>query len=177
MIARLVTQPPSDAASAHACSHRDAQARAHAEAGTTGAHDLADRMGIGVSLTCAVHCAAAGALSVAPSFVGLGAHGGGLGGVLEMMVALLLACALVIGLYSLVPSYRNEHRNAQPIALFLFGLGQLVLSRFVEGPLEIGLTVVGVAFIASAHLVNLRACARAHRASREAGVAACAACG
>jgi hypothetical protein len=177
MIGRLVTQPPSDALSAHACSHRDAHARAHGE-GTAGAHDLADRMGIGVSLTCAVHCAAAGALSVAPSFVGLGAHGGeGLGGVLELMEAPLLAFALVIGLYSLVPSYRNEHRNAQPIALFLLGLAQLVLSRFVEGPLEIGLTVVGVAFVASAHLVNLRACARAHRASRESGVAACAACG
>lgn len=135
-------------------------------------------MGIGVSLTCAVHCAAAGALSVAPSFVGFSAHGGGdLGGLLELMEAPLLAFALVIGLYSLVPSYRNEHRNAQPLVLFLVGLAQLVASRFVEGPLEIGLTVLGVVLVASAHLVNLRACARAHRVSREAGLAACAACG
>jgi hypothetical protein len=171
MVGALVTRPSTDDSSALRCTHRDAHV--HGEAG---AHDLADRMGIGVSLTCAVHCAAAGALSVVPSFVGLGAHGGGegLGGLLDVMEAPLLALALVIGLYSLVPSYRNEHGNAQPLALFLLGLGQLVTSRFVEGPLEVVLTVVGVALVASAHLVNLRACARAHRAS---GVAACAACG
>lgn len=135
-------------------------------------------MGIGVSLTCAVHCAAAGALSVAPSFVGLGTHGaGGLGGLLELLEGPLLVFALVIGLYSLVPSYRNEHRNPQPLALFLLGLAQLAASRFVEGPFEIALTVLGVALVAGAHLVNLRACARAHRASREAGLATCAACG
>ncbi len=142
-------------------------------------HDLTDRMGIGVSLTCAVHCAAAGALSVAPSFLGLGAHagGGGLSSLLESLEVPLLALAFLLGLYSLVPSYRSEHRNPQPLVLFLLGLSQLAASRFLEGSLEVTLTVLGVALVASAHLVNLRSCARAHRASRGEGVAVCAACG
>ncbi|MBX7195855.1 MAG: MerC domain-containing protein [Sandaracinaceae bacterium] len=129
-----------------------------------GAPELADRMGIGVSLTCAVHCAATGALSLAPSLVSVG-HGEGssLGTALELMETPLLALALLIGLYSLVPAYRHEHRNPQPLALFLLGLGQLVASRFVEGPLEIAVTVVGVGFVAVSHLLNLRACTRAHR--------------
>ncbi len=149
----------------------DASGHDHA----SGAQSLADRMGIGVSLGCAVHCAATGALSIAPSFSsffggqGAGVHASGEGSsitdVLEWMETPFLAFALLVGLYALVPAYRNEHGNPQPLGLFLFGVAQLVLSRFLEGPTEIAVTVLGVAFIASAHLVNLRACARLHRES------------
>lgn len=161
MIARLratVTQPPQESPISAA------RADGHVQGGH-GAHELADRMGIGVSLTCAVHCVAAGALSVVPSFASFGRIGEGhLGDLLEWMETPLLAVALLVGLYSLVPAYRNEHKNPQPLGLFLLGVAQLVASRLVEGPLEIGLTVVGVTFVAAAHLVNLRACARAHAA-------------
>lgn len=132
----------------------------------SGVHSLADRMGIGVSVGCAVHCAATGALSIAPSFASFGgAEGSSLAEVLEWLETPFLAFALLVGLYALVPAYRNEHGNPQPLALFFVGLAQLAASRFVEGPMEIAITVLGVAFVASAHFVNLRACARLHRAS------------
>ncbi len=121
-----------------------------------GSHDLADRLGIGVSLTCAVHCAAMGALSLAPSLVGA------TGEALESIEVPLLAGALVIGLYSLVPAYRSEHGRPQPLGLFLAGLGLLCVSRLVEGPAEIGTTVLGVGLVAAAHVLNLRFCARSH---------------
>jgi len=119
-------------------------------------HDLADRLGIGVSLTCAVHCAATGALSLAPSLVGP------TGEALEATERPRLAGALVIGLYSLVPGYRSEHGRPQPLGLFLAGLGLLFVSRIVEGNAEIATTVLGVGLVAVAHFLNLRFCARAH---------------
>ena len=174
-----MTQPPTEPQpTPHVCARDAARAAG-------GAHDLADRMGIGVSLTCAVHCAATGALSLAPSLVSASVHGGtergpgaSLASLLESIETPMLALALLVGLYSLVPAYRHEHRNAQPLALFLLGLAQLVASRFVEGPLEIAVTVLGVGFVAGAHLLNLRACARVHRAElgHAPGHAAVAAC-
>lgn len=137
----------------------------------SGVQSLADRLGIGVSLGCAVHCAATGALSIAPSFSSFfgggrdGGEGSSIADALEWMETPFLAVALLVGLYALVPAYRHEHGNPQPLALFLTGAAQLVLSRFVEGPTEIAVTVLGVAFIATAHVVNLRACARLHRES------------
>lgn len=123
-------------------------------------HEVADRLGIGVSLTCAVHCAATGALSLAPSLMGAASHGE----TLELVELPLLLMALVVGLYSLVPAYRTEHGRPQPLALFLAGLGLLFVSRLVEGPAELVSTVTGVGLVACAHLVNLRLCARAHAA-------------
>jgi len=122
----------------------------------SGPHDLADRLGIGVSLTCAVHCAATGALSLAPSLVGTS------GEALEAIEMPLLALALVIGLYSLVPAYRSEHGRPQPLGLFLGGLGVLFVSRLVDGNAEIATTVLGVGLVAVAHFLNLRFCARSH---------------
>lgn len=125
-----------------------------------GTHEVADRLGIGVSLTCAVHCAATGALSLVPSLAStsLGASSAAL----EWMEAPLLVGALFVGLWSLVPSYRTEHGRPLPLALFLVGLVHLVLSRLVEGNLEVALTVAGVAFVAAAHVLNLRYCGLAH---------------
>ena len=111
---------------------------------------LSDRLGVGVSATCAVHCAAMGSLSLAPS----------LSSSLEFLETIewpLMLMALVLGLWSLVPSYRKHHRW-QPLALFGVGLVHLFVSRLVEGSAEVFVTVIGVAFIATAHAINLRFC-------------------
>ena len=73
----------------------------------------------------------------------------------------LLVMALVLGLWSLVPSYRKHHRW-QPLALFSVGLAHLFVSRLVEGNAEVFVTVVGVSFIATAHAFNLRFSAGFH---------------
>ena len=112
--------------------------------------NVSDRLGVGVSATCAVHCAAMGSLSLAPSFSSS----------LEFLETIewpLMVMALVLGLWSLVPSYRKHHRW-QPLALFGVGLVHLVVSRLVHGYAEIAVTVLGVSLIASAHAFNLRFC-------------------
>lgn len=129
-------------------------------------HGVADHLGIGVSLTCAVHCAATGALSVVPSLFSFGRVGSSeLTEVLEQIELPMLVLALLFGLYSLVPSYRNEHQNPLPLGVFLGGLALLFVSRMVEGPAEIAVTVSGVFLIATGHLLNIRAHSRVHRAS------------
>lgn len=132
--------------------------------GDEGAHDVADRLGIGVSLTCAVHCAATGALSLVPSLASstLGASSEAL----EWVEAPLLVGALFVGLWSLVPSFRNEHGKPWPLALFVAGLAHLFASRVVEGSAEIGLTVLGVGLVALAHGLNLRYCGLSHARPR-----------
>ena len=112
---------------------------------------LSDRLGVGVSAPCAVHCAAMGSLSLAPSLSSSLSF-------LESIEWPLMVMALVIGLWSLVPAYRKHHRW-QPLGLFLVGLAHLFVSRVVEGNAEIIITVLGVACIASAHAINLRFCA------------------
>ena len=120
-----------------------------------------DRLGVGVSLTCAVHCVFAGLLAAAPAFAASTAPALGEG--LEWLEGALLWFALGIGSFALVPSYLREHRRALPLALFALGLGVIAISRWLEGDaLEIGGTVTGVALVASAHVANLRSRSRFH---------------
>lgn len=127
------------------------------------ARGFADRLGIGVSLTCAVHCAAVGALSLVPSLLG------GASEALEAFEMPLLLAALAIGLLALVPAYRREHHRPQPLALFGLGAASLLGSRFVAETVELGATVTGIACVAGAHLWNLHACGRCHATECEDG--------
>ena len=135
---------------------------------------LFDRLGIGVSMTCAIHCVLSSLVALAPT-LGLGGLGiarpgaFGIGTAMEWMELPLLLGALGIGLAALVPGYLRDHKKPLAVRLFLVGIGLVFLSRLVVSPmttsaLETGLTVVGVIFIASAHVVNLRAHAAHHRA-------------
>jgi hypothetical protein len=132
---------------------------------------LFDRLGIGVSMTCAVHCVLSSLVALAPA-VGLGGAEGsgllGLGNAMEWLELPLLVGALGIGLWALVPGYLRDHRKPLAIRLFLVGIGLIFLSRIVvspfeTSPIETGLTVLGVIFVASAHIANLRAHAELHR--------------
>ncbi len=131
---------------------------------------LFDRLGIGVSMTCAVHCVVSSAVALAPA-LGIGGMGSGALGVgtaMEWMELPLLLGALCIGLWALVPGYLRDHKKPLPLGLFLAGIGLILLSRLVVGaletsPAETGLTVLGVIFVASAHIANLRAHTAQHR--------------
>lgn len=114
-----------------------------------------DRLGVGISLSCAVHCIATGLISLAPAAFGF--DGEGELAWLELLEWPFLVGAAVVGVGSLLPSFRHHHER-RPLALFGLGMVLLAASRFAEGPLEIGLTTLGVATVASAHLFNLRAC-------------------
>ena len=137
---------------------------------------LFDRLGIGVSVTCAVHCVLSALVALAPtlgiSSLGISGPGAfGVGTAMEWLEVPFLLAALGIGLWALLPAYRREHGKPLAIRLFLVGISLIIASRLVVSPLETstmetGLTVVGVFFVASAHVANLRAHAAHHRASQ-----------
>lgn len=110
-----------------------------------------DRLGIGVSLTCAVHCVASAILGVVPTLAGRIE-------LLQWMELPMLLIALVVGTTSLVPASR-AHGHRGPLGLFAAGMVVLLLSRLVpEGGAELALTVSGFTPVALAHVWNLRLC-------------------
>jgi hypothetical protein len=117
-----------------------------------------DKLGIGVSLTCAIHCVITALISLVPTF---GAST--LGPTMEWLELPLLFGAFVMGLFAFLPTYLREHRKPLPLGLFSIGISFIAASRFVPSGLpETGLTVVGITFVASAHVVNLRLHAAHH---------------
>jgi hypothetical protein len=111
-----------------------------------------DRLGVGISLGCAVHCLAVGMLSVVPSLLPIAE----LAPWLERLEWPFLVSAAVVGTTSLFPSYRR-HGEVRPLALFGAGMALLSASRVASGSAELALTVTGVLTIAAAHVLNLRA--------------------
>ncbi|MDQ3035972.1 MAG: MerC domain-containing protein [Myxococcota bacterium] len=120
-----------------------------------------DRVGVGVSITCGIHCVAAALLAAAPAFAASTAPALGEG--LEWVEGGLLWIALGVGSLALVPAYLREHRNVLPLILFGLGIAVIALVRSAETDVvEMGGTVCGVTLVAGAHLVNLRARGRLH---------------
>jgi hypothetical protein len=143
---------------AHDSSHSHTHSHPHAHDGD--AHPgqtIFDKLGLGVSLTCAVHCVITALVSLLPTF---GASA--LGSTMEGLELPLLFGALGVGLFALLPTYFREHRKPLPLGLFSIGIAFIGASRLVAGIAETGLTVVGIAFVASAHVVNLRLHAAHH---------------
>jgi hypothetical protein len=146
-------------------SHRNADAEHAHGAHVPHAHDgdahtgqtLFDKLGIGVSLTCAVHCVITALVSLLPT-MGVSAFGPAM----EWLELPLLFGALCVGLFALLPTYFREHHKPLPLALFGVGIAFIVASRFMTEIGETALTVVGICFVATAHFVNLRLHAAFH---------------
>ena len=106
-----------------------------------------ERLGIGVSMVCAAHCAAAplaaGLLaSLAPR------HGG------EWLEGALLGSVAVLGAATLGPGFRR-HRRALPLLLFSLGLGLVVLGHwFGAAGWETATALAGAAGLVGAQLIN-----------------------
>lgn len=112
-----------------------------------------DRLGVGISLGCAIHCVASAMLSLLPSLLPVA----DISPWLEWLEWPFLLGAAIVGISSLGPAYRR-HGELRPLALFGVGMALLLGSRLVQGPAELGLTVTAVLTVASAHVLNLRAC-------------------
>jgi MerC mercury resistance protein len=122
-----------------------------------------DRLGIGVSVTCAIHCIGAAILAAAPAFAASAAPG--LSERLEWLEGPLLWAAMGIGIFALLPAYLRTHRNPLPMALFAVGMVVLGAAHFAGSrSVEILGTVLGVVFVTSSHFLNLRSSGHDHSA-------------
>lgn len=109
-----------------------------------------DRMAIGLSALCAVHCVATvlllGALSSLGHFFAA-----------PIVHEIGLALAIVIGALALGAG-ALRHRLLFPLVMGCIGLAVMTSALFVpHGVSESVLTVIGVSLVALAHMLNMRA--------------------
>ena len=127
--------------------------------------DRIDVLGAALACLCACHCVVLPGLAAALPLAGLGTL---LSPSAEDAFA---ALAVGVALASVAGAYVRTRRHAHRLIPLAVGIGCLVVVRAVAGlpeSAERGLTVIGSACLAGAHLYNRRLCRRA---------AACAACG
>jgi hypothetical protein len=118
-----------------------------------------DHAGTTSGILCAIHCAALPLLATVTPLVSLGlAQSDGL----EWTFVII---GLLLGLSSLVPSFRRVHGRPLPLALFVAGMVVLLVARLVldgDARVETPAAVAGALVMARAHLVNRRLSGRAH---------------
>lgn len=116
----------------------------------TPVRDLLDRLAIGLSALCLVHCA------VTVLFVTLLATAGGF--LLHPAVHEIgLGLAILLALAALGRGF-VRHRRPVPMILGAAGVALMAIALTVpHGMAEVGYTMFGVAFVAAGHLLNRRA--------------------
>lgn len=114
------------------------------------ARDLFDRVAIGLSALCLVHCAASVIL------VALLATAGGF--LLHPAIHEIgLGLAILLAIVGLGRGFL-QHRRRAPMILGTLGIALMATALSVpHGALEAGFTTIGVAGVAIAHLLNRRA--------------------
>lgn len=119
---------------------------------------IADRVGAGASLLCAIHCAALPFVLVMLPVIGLGFLANDLFEIGFVVLASVLAMVVLT---------RGFRRHQQPlpltlaaigIALLVLGVGDVVSHSLL---VHSGLVTVGGLSLASAHFFNSRSCRRA----------------
>jgi hypothetical protein len=113
---------------------------------------ILDVAGTATSLACAIHCA------LAPLLIGTLAAG--LGN--ETWEWVIVAVSLCIGVGSLLPAYRKQHRKRRCLGLFSLGICSILAGRllFVS---DTAFVVTGAALIISAHISNHYFCVQCKR--------------
>lgn len=112
--------------------------------------DRLDRVGVLLSGLCAVHCLASLLLV---SFLGLGG---------EVLLSpaihrVGLAMAVLVGAVTIGIGVRR-HGQRGPLVIGSIGIALMATAVVVQhGAVEAFLTIAGVAFVATAHILNLRA--------------------
>src|SRR6056297_2916241 len=117
---------------------------------------VADRLAIGLSMLCALHCLALPlATALLPSLLGMGLEDESFHVWLVIIVIPLSAFALTLGC--------TKHRNKSVLYIGMLGLGILCLAPLLGHDLlgEVGerlLTLAGSILIALSHVRNFRLC-------------------
>lgn len=111
-----------------------------------------DRLGVCLSLACAVHCMSVPVLLSLLPVVGLGVLGD------ESVEALFLVMSSILAVASLCWGYRL-HRRVRTFLLLGAAMAFIAAGRFLVGDgLESICVVMGAGLLASGHFVNRRLC-------------------
>ena len=110
-----------------------------------------DKLGISTSLLCAIHCAV---VPIVPLFAGIvgvdiiWSH--------EFEI-LMIALAIIIGIWSLVHGFIHAHRNFLPFTIFAIGVAIIFASKvWVDESQEFWVLPIGALFLIIAHWKNWR---------------------
>lgn len=113
---------------------------------------LTDKIGVCLSLSCAVHCMAAPLVIAAAAAMGFELAVG------DFWHSIFILSTCLIAAANFSSSYRR-HRRAGIWLLFALAAASLVAGHFArEGPHETALTVFGGLMLAGCHLLNHRYC-------------------
>jgi hypothetical protein len=118
-----------------------------------------DAIGVAVSVTCAVHCAASGFFFALLPWLGVA------GAEQPWLEWGFLTAALGVGTWSLHGGW-SHHGRRTPALVFLAGLALLLAARWMgedAARWEPVLVVLGAAGVSTAHLLNARAVAVSRR--------------
>ena len=112
---------------------------------------ITDRMAIGLSLACVIHCLALPIVLVAvPNFLAIYVDS-------EYFHLLMVFFAIPISIYALNLGCK-DHKHKEFIFIGVTGLIFLLSALLVGEEMEQALTVAGASFLALAHWLNYRLC-------------------
>ena len=108
-----------------------------------------DTVGFWASALCAVHCA------IVPLLLTFSTLGGFHFLEDPLLENSMLTLAIIVALFSLLPSFLQKHQKAKPLLIAFFGFALIVWGRFTEiDVLEAINTVAGGTLVAVSHLIN-----------------------
>jgi len=112
-----------------------------------------DKIGIGASLLCAIHCALLPVLFTTLPLLGIELLEN------ENVELGFILFSFIVGCIALYDGYKNHHHKKLPLILFVVGILLLFFANFfLEESTETIVKTVGAAFIISAHVVNWNSC-------------------
>jgi len=112
-----------------------------------------DKVGIGASLLCAIHCALLPVLFTTLPLMGVELLEN------EQVELGFILFSLVVGCFALYNGYKKHHHKKLPLLLFITGISLLFFANFfLEGGTETIVKMAGAAVIVCAHIINWRCC-------------------
>lgn len=116
-----------------------------------------DKIGVGASLLCAVHCALLPVVFTTLPLLGVELLEN------EKVESGFILFSAVVGCVALYSGCK-KHRKKLPLVLFITGISLLVFAHyFLEGGMEVSIKMTGATTIISAHIINWRNCRECER--------------